>query len=91
MSSKRSMSWPRSSHQDPEKTKKRNTIWKDKKIRKFEKFLINWRLDRAGYDISTGLLKGVTQEQFDKANADFRIKKSDTACSQVECQPVTID
>ena len=49
-------------------------------------------LKRDGYELLTGLPKGVTQEQFDQANQDYRDKKkSETACSEVECQPVTID
>ena len=52
----------------------------------------NIRLEVEGYDTLTGLRKGVTQEEFDNANKDFRNKKkSETACSEVECQPVTID
>ena len=99
MSSKRSMSSPRDSQQEPGNTKK-----KKKKKEKSNAKLIreadwvrdaNIRLEREGYDTSTGLRKGVTQEEFDKANEDFRKKKSETksetACSEVECQPVTID
>ena len=95
MSSKRSMSWPRSSHQEPKQTKKQHEKRNEKRIRKFEEFFrvhkANIRLEREGYDTLTGLRTGVTQEEFDKANADFRKQKSETACSKVECQPVTID
>ena len=96
MSSKRSMSWPRSSHQEPEDTKKKNKKRNENLIRDLEEFVMvrkaNIILKRDGYDPSTGLPKGVTQEQFDKANQDYRDKKkSETACSEVECQPVTID
>ena len=48
-------------------------------------------LERDGYDVLTGLKKGVTQEMLDEANAEYRKKKSENACSEVECQPVTID
>ena len=95
MSSKRSMSWPRSSHQEPGQTKKQNEKRNAKRIRILEKTFrvhkANIRLVREGYDTLTGLRNGVTQEEFDKANADFRKQKSETACSKVECQPVTID
>ena len=95
MSSKRSMSWPRYSHQEPGVTKKKKEKRNEKMIRRFEKFVrvrdVNIRLEREGISILTGLPKGVTQEEFDKANADFRKQKSETACSKVECQRVTID
>ena len=93
MSSKRSMSWPRSSHQEPNQTKEKNQKRNEKRLLTFEEFFRehNAKLEREGYDISTGLPNGVTQEEFDKANADFRKQKSETACSKVECQPVTID
>ena len=92
MSSKRSMSWPRSPLQEPELTKKQTEKRNEKRIRRLELFVMvrkaNIRLEMEGYDTLTGLRKGVTQEEFDKANEDFRKKKSDTACSEVECQPV---
>ena len=95
MSSKRSMSWPRSSHQEPEDTKKKNKKRNEKKIRKLEGFVMVRKtkviFEVDGYDVLTGLKKGVTQEMFDEANAEVRKKKSDTACSEVECQRVTID
>ena len=96
------MSWPRSSHQEPEDTKKQNKKRNENLIPDLEEFVMVRKaniilrrdgiLKRDGYDPSTGLPKGVTQEQFDKANEDYRKKKnSETACSEVECQPVTID
>ena len=86
MSSKRSMSWPRSSHQEPEDTKKKNKIRIEKKIRKLEGFvMVRKALEMDGYDVLTGLKKGVTQEMFDEANAEVRKKKSEKACSEVEC------
>ena len=89
------MSWPRSSHQEPRNTKKRKVKRNEERIRNFEEFVrvqrdANIRLELEGYDVSTGLPKGVTQDDFDKANEDFRKNKSQTACSEVECQPVTI-
>ena len=42
-------------------------------------------LEMDGYDVLTGLKKGVTQEMFDEANAEVRKKKSEKACSEVEC------
>ena len=97
MSSKRSMSWPRSSHQEPEDTKKKNKNRNENLIADLEEYvkkrkanIILFKRDR--YELLTGLPKGVTQEQFDQANQDYRDKKkSETACSEVECQPVTID
>ena len=102
MSSKRSMSWPRSSHQEPEDTKKKNKKRNENLIPDLEEFVMVRKaniilrrdaiLKRDGYELLTGLPKGVTQEQFDQANQDYRDKKkSETACSEVECQPVTID
>ena len=102
MSSKRSMSWPRSSHPEPEEQEKKNKKRNENLIADLEEFVMVRKaniilrrdgiLKRDGYDPSTSLPKGVTQEQFDKANQDYRDKKkSETACSEVECQPVTID
>ena len=89
MSSKRSMSWPRSSHQEPEDTKKQKKKSNEKTILSPEQFVkvrkLNLILERDGYDVLTGLKKGVTQEMFDEANAEVRKKKSEKACSEVEC------
>jgi hypothetical protein len=86
------MSWPRSSLQEPERTKKQTEKRNEKRIRRLELFVVvrkaNIRLEMEGYDTLTGLRKGVTQGEFDKANEDYRKKKSKTACSEVECQPV---
>ena len=93
------MSWPRSSLQEPELTKKQTEKRNEKRVRRLELFVMvrmanirlemaNIRLEMEGYDTLTGLRKGVTQAEFDKANEDYRKKKSKTACSEVECQPV---
>ena len=90
MSSKRSMSWPRSSHQEPEDTKKKNKNRNENLIADLEEYvkkrkanIILFKRDR--YELLTGLKKGVTQEMFDEANAEVRKKKSEKACSEVEC------
>jgi uncharacterized membrane protein len=89
MSSKRSRSRPRSSHQEPEDTKKQKKKSNEKTILTPEQLVkvrkLNLILERDGYDIETGLKKGMTQEMFDEANAEVRKKKSEKACSEVEC------
>jgi hypothetical protein len=89
MSSKRSRSRPRSSHQEPEDTKKQKKKSNEKTILSPEQLAMvrkaNLILERDGYDIETGLKKGMTQEMFDEANAEVRKKKSEKACSEVEC------
>ena len=74
------MSWPRSSDQEPGNTKKRNEKRNEESIRSFEEFVrkrrdTDSRLEEDGYDVSTGLPMGVTQDDFDKKNADFRKNK----------------
>ena len=76
MSSKRSMSWPRSSDQEPGNTKKRNEKRNEERLWKFKEFVrkrrdTNIRLEEDGYNVSTGLPMGVTQDDFDEKNADF--------------------
>jgi hypothetical protein len=89
MSSKRSRSRPRSSHQEPEDTKKQKKKSNEKTTLSPEQLVkvrkLNLILERDGYDIETGLKKGMTQEMFDEANAEVRKKKSEKACSEVEC------
>jgi hypothetical protein len=89
MSSKRSRSRPRSSHQEPEDTKKQKKKSNEKTTLSPEQLVkvrkLNLILERDGYDIEAGLKKRMTQEMFDEANAEVRKKKSEKACSEVEC------